>query len=368
MAYSLSSVRAFARMRAMPAPAHTVSIAFVRSALQCVPVARREALLQRCGIVAAALGDDGARVGAAAFAALWLAVAREIDDEFFGLDARRMKPGSFALLCHALAGAATVDQGLRLAVRGFNLFFDDVQAALALHGREARLSLAVSAQPARGEPDARRFADETLLIMLHGLLCWLAGARVPLARLEMAHPRPAHAEEYRRMFSPELRFDAPRTTLVFDARVLAQRTAVDAAALKAFLRDAPRSVFLKQVADAHAALGERLRRRLRRAGSHWPTLETLAAELQLSPATLRRRLQAEGSSWRRLKDELRDERALALLAEGRLSVAEIASRLGYEDASAFHRAFRRRLGTGPGAWRRTAQVAAGGGKAENVPP
>lgn len=346
----------------MPAAAaRSVSIAFVRSALQRVPEARRAALLQRCGIPGPALADDAARVGANAFAALWLAVAREIDDEFFGLDARRMKPGSFALLCHALAGAATVGQGLRLALRGFNLFFDDVLATLALQGREARLVLTPAAQPARPEADARRFADETLLIMLHGLLCWLAGARVPVARLEMAHPRPPHADEYRRMFSPAMRFDAPRTLLVFDPRVLAQRAAVDAAALKAFLRDAPSSVFTKQVADAHAAFGERVRRRLRRAGSHWPTLDVLAAELQLSPATLRRRLQAEGTSWRRLKDELRHERASALLGEGRLSVAEVASRLGYEDASAFHRAFRRRMGIGPGAFRRSAT-------AENAPP
>lgn len=336
----------------MPGQSRTIAMAFVHSALQAVPPERHAALLQRCGIGAELLATPDARVNAGAFGALWLAVAREIDDEFFGLDARRMKPGSFALLCHALAGAATVGQGLALAVRGFNLFFDDVQAQLATAGREARLVLVTAASPARPEPEARRFADETLLIMLHGLMCWLAGARVPLARLEMAHARPAHAEEYRQMFSPEMRFGAPRTLLAFDARVLLQRAAVDAAALRAFLRDAPRSVFMKQVADAHAAFGERVRRRLRRAGSHWPSLETLAAELQLSPATLRRRLAAEGTSWRRLKDELRHERALVLLGEGRHSVAEIASRLGYEDASAFHRAFRRRLAMAPGAYRR----------------
>lgn len=327
----------------------TVSIAFVRSALRAVPVARRVALLQACGIVPAALADDAARVPAAAFGALWLAVARELDDEFFGLDARRMKPGSFALLAHALAACATVGQALQLAARGFNCFFDDVQTALATSAREARWVLT---HRGTAEADARRFADETLLVMLHGLTCWLAGARVPVSRLEMAHARPAHAEEYRRMFSPDLRFEAPRTVLAFDARVLAQRVAVDAAALKAFLRDAPQSVFLKQVADAHAAFGERLRRRLRRAGTHWPTLEAVAGELRISPATLRRRLAAEGSGWRQLKDELRHERAQALLAEGRLSVAEIASRLGYEEASAFHRAFRQKAGVTPAAWRR----------------
>lgn len=348
----------------MPA-APTVAMAFVHSALQAVAPSRRPALLLACGITA----QRAERVPAAAFGALWLAVAREIDDEFFGLDARRMKPGSFALLCHALAGAATVGQGLRLAVRGFNLFFDDVQVQVVTAGREARLLLHTADAPASPEPERRRFADETLLIMLHGLLCWLAGARVPLARLEMAHAVPAHADEYRRMFSPEMRFDAPCTLLAFDPRVLAQRTAVDAAALKAFLRDAPRSVFMKQVADAHAAFGERLRRRLRRAGSHWPTLAQLARELGLSEPTLRRRLQAEGSSWRRLKDEVRHERAQALLAEGRHTVAEIASRLGYEDASAFHRAFRRRIGRSPGTLRGQAATAGGGiATADNAQP
>lgn len=335
----------------MPAAHRTVSIAFVRSALRAVPPLRRVALLQASGIVPAALADDGARVPAAAFGALWLAVARELDDEFFGLDTRRMKPGSFALLAHALAACPTLGQALRLAARGFNCFFDDLHTALAVSGREARWVLS-HRDGAQADADARRFADETLLVMLHGLACWLAGARVPVARLEMAHARPAHADEYRRMFSPELRFDAPRTLLAFDARVLAQRVAVDAAALQAFLRDAPQSVFLKQVADAHAAFGERLRRRLRRAGTHWPTLEAVAAELGLSPATLRRRLAAEGSGWRQLKDELRHERAQALLAEGRLSVAEIASRLGYEEVSAFHRAFRQKTGLTPAFWRR----------------
>lgn len=366
MADSLKVVIGFASqgtIEPMPSPRHAVSIAFVRSAVQALPAERRDAVLLACGILPPLLARDDARVPAAAFGALWLAVAREIDDEFFGLDARRMKPGSFALLCHALAGAPTLARALDLAVRGFNLFFDDVHTQLVQHGREARLVLAPSATPARTDEDARRFADETLLIMLHGLMCWLAGARVPLARLEMAHPAPPHADEYRRMFSPDLRFHAPRSALVFDARVLAQRVAVDAAALKAFLRDAPQSVFLKQVADAHAAFGERVRRRLRRCGSHWPTLDALAQELRLSPATLRRRLQAEGTSWRRLKAELRHERALALLQDGQASVAEIASRLGYEDASAFHRAFRRRAGQAPGRMRQGGAV-----RAENAAP
>ncbi len=49
------------------------------------------------------------------------------------------------------------------------------------------------------------------------------------------------------MFGPTLRFEAPLTTLEFDAALLASRHAASAATLREFLRDAPQSVFLKQV-------------------------------------------------------------------------------------------------------------------------
>ncbi|NEX00227.1 AraC family transcriptional regulator ligand-binding domain-containing protein, partial [Rhodopseudomonas sp. BR0G17] len=48
------------------------------------------------------------RVSAAQFGALWLAVAETMDDEFFGLGGRPMRPGSFTLLGHAVLNAGTL--------------------------------------------------------------------------------------------------------------------------------------------------------------------------------------------------------------------------------------------------------------------
>ena len=157
--------------------APTVSIAFVRSAVRALGSAQRLAALADADIAPGCLQQPDARVPAAAFARLWLAVAQRLDDEFFGLDARRMKVGSFAMLCHALAGQPTVGAALRLALRGFELFFDDISAALRVAGGTASVvinnriaagALAIDAQDADAL-DARRFADETLLVMLHGL-------------------------------------------------------------------------------------------------------------------------------------------------------------------------------------------------------
>ena len=339
-----------------PLPDRSVSIAFVRSAVQALDTAGRAAVLAEAGIAAPLLAQDAARVPAQAFARLWMAVARALDDEFFGLDARRMKVGTFAMLCHALAGQPTVGAALRQALRGFGLFFDDISARLQVAGGQAVLQID---NRIRAGADASRFADETLLVMLHGLLCWLAGRRVPLARVDWAHAAPAHADEYRRMFGPLQRFGAPGTAALFDARVLSAATTVTPASLKAFLRDAPQSVFLKQVVSTN--LGDRARRLCRSAldsGAPAPTLADLGRALGLSTATLRRRLDAEGAAWGPLKDAVRRDLALQLLAEGRLSVADIATRLGFEDASTFYRAFRKWTGSAPGAWRSAQQATA----------
>lgn len=342
-------------MPASPSPSSTrsVSVAFVRSAVRALDATSRTAVLAEAGIAPALLAQDGARVPAQAFARLWLAVALALDDEFFGLDARRMKVGTFAMLCHAIAGQATVGAALRLALRGFGLCFDDIAASLRLGAGQATLQVD---NRIRAGADAARFADETLLVMLHGLLCWLAGRRVALLRVDWAHPQPPHADEYRRMFAPLQRFNAPATAVVFDARVLAAAVSVTPASLKAFLRDAPQSVFLKQVLPT--GLGDRASRLCRTAldrGEPAPTLAALAPALGLSAATLRRRLDAEGAAWGLLKDGVRRDLALQLLAEGRLSVAEIATRLGFEDASTFYRAFRKWTGSAPGAWRSARQ-------------
>jgi AraC-like DNA-binding protein len=287
-----------------------------------------------------------------------MGVARELDDEFFGLDSRRMKVGSFAMLCHAAAAQPTVERALRMSLRGFAAYFDDIGATLATAGREARIVIDNRIHADADEADARRFADETLLVMLHGLLCWLAGRRVPLRHLDWAHAQPAHADEYRRMFCVDVRFNRPATAAVFDAAVLRVPVSLSAGSLKAFLRDAPQSVFLKQVASGGWA--ERARRHLRQAmaaphphlaSADAQLLDHTAAHFGVSPATLRRRLDGEGTRWQQLKDEVRRDLALAHLANPRLSIEQVAAMLGFNDGPSFHRAFRQWMGAPPGAYR-----------------
>jgi len=70
--------------------------------------------------------------------------------------------------------------------------------------------------------------------------------------------------------------------------------------------------------------------------------------------TLSRRLEDEDTTFRRLVDSERHELAVACLQDSRLELAEIAFLLGYSESTAFHRAFKRRIGLTPLEFRRRA--------------
>jgi AraC-like DNA-binding protein len=76
----------------------------------------------------------------------------------------------------------------------------------------------------------------------------------------------------------------------------------------------------------------------------------VAKRLAVSERTLRRRLHEEGTSFSEVRQRELQRRAEAMLAERRLSQAEIAFCLGFSEMSAFNRAFRRWTGRSPGAW------------------
>jgi AraC-like DNA-binding protein len=108
--------------------------------------------------------------------------------------------------------------------------------------------------------------------------------------------------------------------------------------------------WLRAVQDEHvwSALG------LLRAspGEDW-TVGQLARRVGLSPTVFAERFHAlVGETPMAYLADLRHRLAVRWLGEGRLSVAEVATKVGYSSVSAFHRAFYRRTGERPAAVRR----------------
>jgi AraC-like DNA-binding protein len=329
----------------------SISIAFVREVAQALRRRGRDPapFLARAGIAPALLGADSARVTPESFGTLWLSVAAGLNDEFFGLDAHPMKVGGFTTLCHLTLGAANLREALVHICRFFNLLLDETRLALA--GGGAETSLRISTRDGV-EADRAVFAHETLLVMLHGLLCWLAGRRVTILRARFGYPRPAWWPEYLDVFSAELGFDAGETTIVLGSRHLQLPVVQTRQTIGAFLRGAP-SNFILKYRDEHS-LGARVRHRLRGlAPEAWPSQAQLARDLRLGSSTLHRQLDREGTSFRAIKEALRRDLAIRYLSESAMSVGEIAGAVGFAEPSAFRRAFRQWTGLPPRAFRPT---------------
>jgi AraC-like DNA-binding protein len=103
---------------------------------------------------------------------------------------------------------------------------------------------------------------------------------------------------------------------------------------------------------AGIASNPRFSERVRATIRSMPTLgdlsaDTVAAQLSMSDRTLRRRLRDEGTSYQQVLDDVRAQLARRHLANAEHGIGEVARLLGFSDASAFTKAFRRWTGRTP---------------------
>ena len=77
------------------------------------------------------------------------------------------------------------------------------------------------------------------------------------------------------------------------------------------------------------------------------SLEDVASNFNVAPRSLQRRLQDEGVTFQQLSDAVRKSLALHYMEAGKHPVKEIAIMLGYNELSAFSRAFKRWTGKAP---------------------
>lgn len=326
----------------------TTSIGLVHEALQ--GVVRRQLntadVLQQARIDPQLLASPQARVSTAAFSRLWVAISDLLDDEFFGIDSHPMRRGSFRLMCQAAIDAESLEDALRRILNFLRLVLDDIYGELMIDG-----SYAVIVIHDRGI-ERRLFSYGTWLILVHGLLCWLANRRIPILKLCFRPPRPADDSDYRMRFCEEIQFGMSSSLVRFDRSYLNLKVVQTSATMSTFMKESPASLLVKYRNEDSISI--QIRMRLKDLNpDQWPELDKLAKVLGMSYSTLQRRLQAEGISYQRLKDNLRRDMAINLLCQFNMAVTEVATLIGFQESSAFHRAFKKWTGVSPGAYRRS---------------
>ena len=307
------------------------------------------AALEKAQIPPALVTEATECITALQMEALSDAAMRELDDEALGWFERRLPWGSYGMLARSSISAPHLGLALARWCRHHGLITGDIQLSLSEQSGIATLTL----HETRPLGAMREFCLISVLRNIHGFASWLINEPIALLHASFPFAAPAHASVYRVLFTPgSIEFNAPVASLQFEARWLQAPLARDEAALNRMLQRAlPIQVRPYQ---REKTLVQRVRQLLAASTEEQQTAETLSRQLHLSQRSLHRQLKEEGASLQALKDEIRRERAIALLLRTSRPIKRVAQACGFLNDKSFIRAFRLWTGLSPSEFRKTA--------------
>lgn len=324
----------------------TVPIHFVRGMMSA---ARRRGLdvgpvLRAAGIPADIADQPLARVTVEQVAKATRAVWRLTDDELFGLGPP-IPRGTFRFVGLAIIHAPDLREVVVRLEHATRVLPGVPTVRATVRAPICELELDMSQLD-----DQEHLATEILVALIHRFAGWLAGRRIVLRSIDFPFARPDYADDYLVMYGRMPAFDAGRVALTFDSALLDAPIIRNETEALAFIRSLPGNFYGTR--DYGSTTAEQVRKILERGlRGDWPSADEVAAKLSVSPQHLRRLLHEEKTSISQIREEILRDAAIDSLAAGAESVDDLAVRLGFSEASAFRRAFRRWTGSPPGAYR-----------------
>jgi AraC-like DNA-binding protein len=302
-----------------------------------------EKMLAVAGVSAAALADPESRVEVERVEKLWELAVTTLRDAAFPIQVARITTVEdhdvmgLAILC-----APDGRDALERAVRYGRLFTE--AGTWVQHADGERVTIEWRTDRPRSQ-GANAAAECAIGEFVHAIRL-TTGRRFVPRQVFFRHAPPRDASKHEEFFGCEVRFGSALAGFSFAAGELDAWKAQPNPALSDFV------IRHAEEALARRSEGLSLSHRVQAAvladlcGGH-VSAQSVARRLHVSERTLRRQLRDEGVGFRELFDSVRKSRAHALLAERR-STKEVAFLLGFSEASAFSRAFKRWTGRSPG--------------------
>jgi AraC-like DNA-binding protein len=318
-----------------------VSIVFVRMLLsnlrdRNLPDA---ALLAGTAIDEAMLANLRATIPTELWVTLILRALELSGDPALGIALGESSPSMLQVVGQLIASCRTLRESLTVMQRYHSLLSNNTTYQLEERGDAAILYCA----DAITHPVAARMSVEATL----GLGYRIGRRLVAVGSDEVwfQHAEPPYVKEYARVFACPVRFGQPRNALVF-ARSLLDITQPHGDDAMHHVLLASADVLLRERESESFAERVRALLRFEHDIAHM-NVRFVADRLHMKVRALRRRLTAEQSSITELLDEARLRIAQRELSMPGASIKEVAHRLGFSEASAFHRAFKRLSGQAP---------------------
>lgn len=335
-----------------PAPEReqTVSAGYAKAFLDFAVMkgAARDALAAAAGLAAEDLLDPDNRIPLARYKALMRA-AKELTANpaialHFGESELFFERSILGLIIRA-------SRNMGEAFRQMNRF-GPLANDLGYTGHEGRFVVARKGsetwlEDRRIDPDAFPEITESAFARFVSDYARSFPGRPPFVRaIHMTHAAPEYFAEYRRILKAPLVFESDRNAILVDESGL--EAGFPTANTYVFgIFSAHAEALLKSLEDSRTLRGkvESLLIPILHTGEI--SMKEISDRLGVSRATLYRKLKDEGASFEKVLDELRSRMAQHYLAGRKASVSEISFLIGFSDATAFSRAFKRWTGKSP---------------------
>jgi AraC-like DNA-binding protein len=322
---------------------HLIPNVFIRRQLGTFVFDQAKALslLASHNIPAAVLTSDG-YTESKKLAALANTVWRLLDDESTGAANKKLFFGSFKMLCRACSDCKNLKSVIHRSCEFFRLLSDEFHFQLEVKGQEAILILDHRVDDGRNND----YFMVCLSIVLTRWFAWMIDEAIKLERIEFQFPLFASIDDFEAIFYSAVEFNQTTNRIVFSSDFLNKPVVTTQDKLPAFLINAPHC-FLSHYRPNNST-AEQVRKILKHSDEFAHIkLSDIAEQLHCSTATLTRRLKAENTTFMEIKDRIRKVKALSLLRTTDVPLTAISYLLGFSEASAFTRAFKKWTGESP---------------------
>lgn len=251
------------------------------------------------------------------------------------------------VVSHAAISAPTIRDGLNIMESFSRLHASYVSIQLQSHMNGMNISIDFT-HPLRG---TERFHIETALFHIQSYIEAMTGKSLDDAIYCLPFSRPSYAEEYSAYLHSPIQYQCASASVELPTHLLDRESPFyDAQVWRQSQYHLTQRI--QQLADEdQAPYSRHLLALLNSREPPLPGLKQIAQLLHMSDRTLNRRLKDEGTSFRDLKSQVTQHWANQYLLHSDLSVESVSALLGYEDAANFRRAFKKRCGDSPSAYR-----------------
>ena len=200
------------------------------------------------------------------------------------------------------------------------------------------------------EAPVKRLLQECFALMIQSVIETMVGRNVNECLIELQHAEPSYSARYSEFLHSPVSFSADENRVHVPGHVMSQPNINSHHRAFALAQDICIDL-LNALPKEDVSTTARVKRILLTGPPGMQSIEQIAQTLFMSPRTLQRRLRAEHSGFRGILDEIHADLATRHLQDADMTVEAVACLLGYNDAAAFRKAFRRWFGVSPSDYR-----------------